>query len=66
MRCAGWKRKKTLRVVLGRRNHQARRPTRPMLAQSPLISCLADAVVLLAEGAVVPPLALVELELIAI
>ena len=41
--------------------HQARRPTRPTLAQSPPISSLADAVVLLAEGAVVPPLALPDL-----
>jgi len=42
--------------------HQARRPTRPTLAQSPPISSLADAVVLLAEGAAVPPLALTGLE----
>ena len=38
LRCIGWKRKKTLRVALGRRNHKARRPMRPTLAQSPLIS----------------------------
>ena len=58
-----WKRKKTLHVALGRRNHQARRPT---LAQSPSMSSLADAVVLLAKGAAVLPLALAGLERTAI
>ena len=38
--------------------HQSRWLTRPTLAQSPSISSLADAVVLFAEGAAVPPLAL--------